>query len=200
MASIAYDYSAQIAAWQNWFTQATGTTTTANWTVSRNPSAAVWEFWNTTASTTTAQFVVSDQALRQMQAMGRSPETAEERQLRVEREERQRLEHLARIEAETRRSQEAQRRAEALLHDNLSDEQLAQVKAVSRFRVRGNKGGVYDVCVGSGARLIQGDRTTHSICIHARERIPAEDNALALKLLIETDEDEFRRIGNFSRV
>lgn len=42
------------------------------------------------------------------------------------------------------------------------------------------------------------DRVLESFCIHPRERIPEEDNLLIQKLMLETEEAEFRRIANIT--
>lgn len=71
---------------------------------------------------------------------------------------------------------------------------------MKRFRVRGSAGGVYEICQGNAYQLDEERRRpSHNICIHG-SGVPEPDNMLAKKLMIETDEESFRRIGNFSRM
>jgi hypothetical protein len=102
-----------------------------------------------------------------------------------------------------RKMEEAAQRAEALLREHLSKEQEQSLDRNGKFRVRGSKGGIFDICRGNVIELDPHEpdgraRRIASVCIHARTAVPEPDNMLAKKFLLETDEDEFRRIGNFS--
>lgn len=97
-----------------------------------------------------------------------------------------------------RKTEEAAQRAEALLREHLTDEQERTLDRNGRFRVRGSKGGVFDICRGNVIEYDDQDRRKASVCIHARGLVPEPDNMLAKKFLLETDEEAFRRIGNFS--
>lgn len=150
----------------------------------------IWADWQTSAGTTTLP-VYRPPARREP-----TPEeiaAIEERQRRWDAEQAER----ARVQAE------ADVRARALLLDVLTDEQREEFVATERFRVRGSKGGVYEVRCNSGVsgnvrgRPHMGGRE-RSYCIHPTNGVPRHDTYLAQKLLLEHDEDEFLRVANAS--
>lgn len=164
------DY-ATTTAWTNWNAAATSTAATTTDT---------WTYWNSSGTT----FITNNVVVH-----GPTPE--------------ERAEARRQWDEVERKAKEAQKRAEALLLEHLNEEQKESLSRNERFRVRGSKGGVYDICMGSVYQYEADDtpirRPLASVCIHSSEHVPEADNMLAKKLMIETDEDEFRRIGNFSR-
>jgi hypothetical protein len=157
-----------------------------------NSTAAAWTNWTTTATTTATTYFKPPAPPRRL-----TPEEQEAENRRI-------TEHRRRMQAESREWErvrvEANHRAEMLLAENLNDEQAEQYVRNKAFRVRGSRGGVYSIHHGVAFEVDPNDPeyTTHSICIHGTG-VPEPDNMLAKKLMIETDEEAFRRIGNFAR-
>jgi hypothetical protein len=158
--------------WTNWVYVTNAASTTAD---------SVWGLWSAMGTGSSAN---SGNITYQQPPPRSAEQVAAERQ---------------RIEETQRKRQEAQERAEALLREHLTPEQEESLNRNNRFRVRGSKGGVFDICRGNVIEYDPAsDRRKASVCIHARSVVPEPDNMLAKKFLLETDEDEFRRIGNFS--
>lgn len=93
---------------------------------------------------------------------------------------------------------EADKRAEALLVENLTAEQAAQYRQLRRFdvvvgerryRIRLGWAGNVD-CVDERGRALE------RYCIHPVEAVPYADNLLAQKLMLEMDEAQFLRVAN----
>lgn len=184
------------------------------WTGASNCTATVtnvWGYWNATGTTTTTSY---GQQVWTTWAGGTNYQprqlTAEERAAQAERQAQWQREQVAaaahRVE-EQRRTEEEQRvaraRAEELLLDNLTDEQQADYQETQSFRVISADGErVYRVKRGwsGNVELIRPDgRVAARYCIHPREWVPEQDNMLAQKLLLETDEQAFLRIANATR-
>lgn len=172
--------------WYQW----TGTATTAatNQTTTQHTNN-VWAAW--TNSTDTTYF----------SAAPPRPQATPE-QITAHR---QRFEQAAeRMRQRAEENKKAQKRAEELLLSCLDEEQTEEYTRSKRFRVRGSRGGVYAIHEGT-VYQVNGEftngrpRYSHSICIHPSAGFPEADCMLTKKLMIETDEDSFRRIGNFSR-
>jgi hypothetical protein len=167
-----YDATTTAAAWSSWNSSSTTATFMDN---------SVWQNWSsgTTAGT---NYIVQRPTSEQQERY------EEQRREQQERYQQQRLEREA-----------AEQRAQELLMGCLNEEQTEQMSRNRRFRVRGSRGGVYEITHGAAYQLNEEGRRTHAICIHG-SGIPEGDNMLAKKLMLETDEESFRRIGNFSRV
>lgn len=118
----------------------------------------------------------------------------EDARLRMVRENRHRAHRL--------RQRIAARRAQELLAANLDETQRADMERANGFRVITPQGNTYWVAKGHVGNVYllnnQGNRV-ESLCIHARDQLPDEDHMLAQKLLLETDEPNFRRIANITR-
>lgn len=125
-------------------------------------------------------------------------EEANERARRIEEQRRQRQEEEARRRAARR---EAEEKAQALLVEHLDELQRDEYEQTECFTVIGSDGGEYRISTNSREgnvwRMEEGARV-EELCGHLPGDIPLHDNALAQKLLLETDEDEFRRIANIS--
>ena len=98
------------------------------------------------------------------------------------------LEPIRRTSAALARRREAQRRAEALLLGWLSPDQRRQYQAHDWFEVTTTRGYRYRVLRGGVVRL---DPLGSAYCIEATSPVPAADEMLANKLLLETDERRF---------
>lgn len=86
------------------------------------------------------------------------------------------------------RRRQAELRAEALLLGWLSPGQRAQYRARGWFEVVTPGGSRYRICPGKVVRL---DVRRCAYCIEAVSWMPAADQMLAKKLLLETDERRF---------
>lgn len=101
---------------------------------------------------------------------------------------------------------EAVEKADALLQENLSEEQRRELEEHRYFTVEspGSKRR-YRVKAGHGkhGNIIEVDergREVSSICAAPRGNVPEGDYLLAQKLFLEHDEEEFRRIANHRRI
>lgn len=83
---------------------------------------------------------------------------------------------------------QANQKADALLREHLSPQQLLDLVADDCFYVRGTINKLYCVRIGNGAAIVNPE--THeevvSLCIHPDDWIPHADVALSLKLMIES--------------
>lgn len=196
-------------------TQLTWTTwnvTAANATTALTVTAGdiMWRAWNmsstgyTTATATTINcwpaWLQAPATVRAVQP--RAQPTAEQL-------ERWRAEEIRRREADDERAKAAllaRERAKNLLEQSLSAEQLEELKQKDCFHVE-------SISADGTRRRYQIRRGTHgnvkllgangqpleSLCIQPPD-VPVEDAMLAQKLMLETDEAEFRRIANISAV
>jgi hypothetical protein len=86
------------------------------------------------------------------------------------------------------RRREAERRAEALLWNWLSPRQREQYRLHGWFDVVTSDGNRYRIRLG---RVVQLGASRSAYCIEAPPWVPAADQLLAKKLLLETDERRF---------
>ena len=103
------------------------------------------------------------------------------------------------------RTAEAEAKAEAkaqrLLYECLDESQAKDFRMARGFVVISNKGRKYYVAWGTTRNVTRWDdqgRLIETLCIHPAD-VPIPDTMLAQKLLLETDEDVFRRIANITR-
>lgn len=94
----------------------------------------------------------------------------------------------------------AEARAEALLHENLDSVQREDLEKKRYFHVRAKSGRWYRICVGVAGNVyrIENGREVEKFCIHPPDSYPTPDVMLAQKLLLEADEDAFRRTANIT--
>lgn len=95
--------------------------------------------------------------------------------------------------------QEASERATALLREHLDESQRSSYDLFKEFLVKCQSGKVYRIKKGisGNVNLLNDDGVPIiQFCIHPDVSVPAEDNMLAQKLLLETDEKGFCRIAN----
>jgi hypothetical protein len=145
-----------------------------------------------TSSATHLTFTVWNEALR-----SETPQERQERQIRLE---------LQRTKAEQARvlRDAADKRAERLLLQFLSSDQEVQYRASRYFEVL-SKDGMrrYRIRRGWAGNVTVIDpkgREVEQLCIHPNVSVPPEDNLLAQKLLLEADEEKFRRTANITRL
>lgn len=175
-------------------------TTWIQWSATANTSyTEPWAIWcnnnATTGSTATTQTIWLDWTGAGgpivANAYGyRQPTPEELEQRKAEAEER------ARVQAA------AKEKARALLVAVLDEKQQKELESDGHFHVQTRNGErVYRLKPGSPPQRVKGeDGARWSYCIHPRESYPVDDTVAAFKLLLETDEDEFLRIANASRV
>lgn len=168
--------------WDNWTQLGTSSTTT---TVTLN--SETWTQWLQVANGTDA---LAPQALAVGSGFYRRPLTTEQA-------ERERAKY-----AEMERDRAAATlRATDLLRSVLDDEQEAELLTHARFHVRSQKGKLYRIRRGwsHSVDLIEDGVIKGTYCIHPKAAVPTEDSMVAQKLMLESAEDEFLRIANFSR-
>lgn len=154
--------------WFPWATSTGDTTTNGN-------ESTIWETWDSTTDTT-ATVTWS----RWMPTLTDTPPRVPPR---------------PRIDVIT---PEAEKRADQLLKQHLDDIQRAQYERERKFVVR-VAGVDYEFdCSRRQHNIFQlsGGKRVREFCIYQRGRLPAADNHLAQKLLLEADPDEFKRIAN----
>lgn len=97
------------------------------------------------------------------------------------------------------RRRRAEKKGRKLLLSLLSETQKWEYAKKGQFTVCGADGNWYVLRKGRTVHQIGGDgRATHSHCIHLPYSYIDEDTLISLKLLIETDVQEFLRIANTS--
>jgi hypothetical protein len=110
----------------------------------------------------------------------------------------QQRERQARRAREQEEAQQAQARAEELLRDFLTAEQIADLTKSNYFEMISGSGRRYRVYRGrqGNVYLMEQSKATRKYCIHPDLAVPDPDTMLAQKLLLETDEAAFLRIAN----
>ena len=117
-----------------------------------------------------------------------------------------REEYRKRAEAQEKALQDAGRKAKELLEKMLDDTQLKEFAATKTFHVKGGKSGVvYRIKCGlqHNVDIVEGGKIVANLCGYVQppdssQYVPAEDNMLAQKLLLEhpETEDVFLRAAN----
>jgi hypothetical protein len=177
--------------WTVWVMNDSSTSATTegvwgNWTSGTNYTVTnVWVSW---AGTTNGNYPVTAPYTPPL------PETEEQR---AAREERARL-HREQQQAREAECLVAQERAEQLLRDQLTIEQVAQLVQGNYFDVISESGKRYRVQRGrsKNVALLDGERITKRYCIHHDYDVPSPDVMLTQKLMLETMERDFLRIAN----
>lgn len=101
---------------------------------------------------------------------------------------------LRKIEAE-----EADERAEILLHEHLTLDQIDMLEKMREFLVMGSRGNRYLIRRGRAGNVLGLDehgKPVRRYCAHPAESVPDPDTMLAQKLMLEIDEDSFLRVAN----
>lgn len=187
--------------WGHWnysYVTSDSTATTADYT---------WAAWNsTTTATSTGDAVwyywnLDTGEARQYQPRQQTPEELAET-ARVAREYQAELQRQA--AEQNRIAEEAELRAAALLKENLAPAQREEydrekfftvISKDGRRRYRVNKGWSHNV-----EEIDESGKKIATLCAHPVEAVPAHDNMLAQKLMLEHDEERFLRIANRKRL
>jgi len=206
-----------------WLTWNSGSATTSGTTVTLNVSDAdnVWTNWQDTGTAANEPFWndwtnnpnhapnFQSQYMGQFIPPQRAPETAEEREARVQRElqqreewERQRvIRERARIEREAG-LKAARIEASALLDSLLSETQRNSLEKEDWFLVIGKSGRIYRLRrgrVGNIDLLSPEGKVLRTLCSHPGPRLPNADDLVAQKLYLETDDEYVQRQANVHR-
>jgi hypothetical protein len=188
--------------WTIWVVGDSGTSATTN-TITTT-SNHIWTAWNSasTASTMTITSNGTDATTwtvwNEVVSAPARRISAEERRRWRAREQEQRRRH----EEEQRERKEAEAKAETLLLKALTPEQREDYRRRKCFHLHtgGKRYRIERGWQGNVKLVDDAERQLASYCIHPRDhRIPVADNLLAQKLLLEADEQEFRRIANETR-
>lgn len=179
-----------------WYTiPSSATISTTEWII---PSTPIWETWNNISTTST---IIWDGWNRQQYTRGTGMSQAEVRlhQERAEEDYHRVEEHRAAIRLRRMEQEKVQEKArvkaEALLHEYLSEEQIKELEETGGFVVLGSLGTPYTI-----RRGYQGNvrRDGYRYCAHGPHDIPVPDHMLMQKLAIETDEEAFLAVANRS--
>jgi hypothetical protein len=106
---------------------------------------------------------------------------------------------MAEWQRREKKAQEAKERAEALLLEHLSPVQRETYQRTQMFVVETPKRTRYRLGLHGQPVKLDGERPTHSFCIHTYG-VPREDELLGFKLLLEANEDEFLKTANATRL
>lgn len=186
--------------WRSWSTADSATTSTTA------SGGVVWVAWCGSATTTNSAstgnqvwYAWNERYVYEVDGNSVSyqykpaPETEEQKQTRLQAEERRRLE----AEERERVTREARERAERLLVDSLSPAQLQQLKEMDAFIVQLE---TRRYKIRRGQKVVELNEQGREValhCIHPSDyQIPVADVMLAQKLMLETDESAFLRIAN----
>lgn len=205
MASGLYYASGQDV-WHAWTTSAscgTATNVWQSWTETSSPlcgtysnsAPTIWLRWNTASAASGCTTEIRTPCY----AYHPAPETEEQKTARLALEAQRQAEFAAAEKKRREEQEEADRRAEKILREHLDTNQRKEYKANAAFHVVTADGKRYRLKKGWAGNVEEIDAAGKAIaryCIHPRESVPHDDNLLAQKLLLETDEREFRRIAN----
>lgn len=193
-----YDPHTGVVVWDSW------ALTNVTYTNSSTNVEFVWTGWTTGASSTPlavggvvhpawGNWVTETTVSTPIFA---PPPPLTEEQLEARRVQREQAEQLRQQRLAEREA--AQQRARELLLDALEDEQRDELLREGYFHVETRDGTRrYRLSpTGQPRRVFGEDGRQWSYCIHPDMGYPGEDVALAQKLLLEADEEEFLRIAN----
>ena len=202
--TVDYGYASTIY-WPNWIYNAS--TTVSNNTIVYADTTTLWTNWITVGSTNSVtvnywpdwvQQVPLGNRLAVAHALPREDEATVQRRL-VTQQDRQRQMHEER-QRYLEEQAEAGRKAEALLREFLSPEQLADHEKKTGFLVTSKSGRIYRILPGKHGNVLELHPDTRKPvakwCAAPTDGVPDQDAMLAQKLFLETDEDYFRKIAN----
>lgn len=95
-----------------------------------------------------------------------------------------------------RKALTAEQKAQRLLGTLIGEEQLKIYNETGRLLVKGEK---HDYILKANGTVLRIEKDkVHDLCIHLKERskFPATDNVIALKLLVESNEERFNEVAN----
>jgi uncharacterized protein (UPF0335 family) len=177
--------TATASAWSNW---TTGTSSTAD---------TVWYRW--TVDYNTASYLeVPNSVLLNYRVLTEEEQQADEKR-RKEQEayaEQQRKQMQERIERLCKEKEAAEEKAKQLLLDLIGEAELKVYEETGRLFVKGKKHD-YIVQKQGYVKCIEKDVVT-DLCVHLQDRasMPDTDNVIALKVMLEHNEDHVLRLAN----
>ncbi len=156
--------------------ETTCTMTWIYWNVAYDSTAVdtVWTFWNQASSSDTSIHILT----RPTPVVSRASPRPRHVEVLIE---------------------EADKRAEAILLASLTPAQREMYKNHRYFELRTRSGlyRLYHGWAGNIARINEGDGgELCRFCIHPQVQIPAADNLLAQKLMLQFEEDRFLKVAN----
>ncbi len=113
--------------------------------------------------------------------------------------ERQQAEYAAERERLAAERKLADEKADQLLRDVLTPEQLEEFAALQYFTITSQSGKRYRIRLGRAGNIEELDEAgnpSHKICCHPADNVPDKDTIVVQKLLLEHDEVEFLRQAN----
>jgi hypothetical protein len=203
--------------WGTWVQQAYTAGAACSYTIADTTSSAgtdtlvmqkfIWQEWTTTANTCINLTTGATATIVWPQwCQHRTAYTAPTRSAYQSREEtdEERQARLARLEEQRRQREEANQRAFVLLLSFLNRRQRRQYREFGYFTLlTKDRKRRYRIKKGWGGNVERLDHKGHVIeryCIHPREWVPDEDNMIAQKLMLLTDEERFLKTANRQRV
>ena len=199
---MATNYYSTDATWSGWTSTTTTCTTSYTWVDWNGTSACdsdTWVYWTapTTSGTTSAVTCSIDGYV-----VSPPKETAEECRAREQREAeyRAKQERQAKIRAEKEKAKEE--KARQLLKEVLTEDQDAQLTKDGYFELTSIKSGKrYRIKKGFAMNVEELDaqgKKLRSMCFHPNVHVHHYDNMAIQKLILENDEEEARKVANFS--
>ena len=197
-----YTYTGDSSIWTSWVSDQTITLHYSN-AHTNATGTATWAGWVTNQDARTAarmrvhayDMVQTRQGMRQQPA----PETPEQRVERLAQEELRRQQYALEAAVARERRAAAIGRADKLLESVLSSVQRSQLEKNDWFLVRGESGQVYRIRKGRAANVDLIDPKTGKVidvlCAYPRMDVPDGDCMVAQKLMLECDEEAFRKIA-----
>lgn len=190
------------AIWDHWV----DVCTTSLHTIDSTYADIAWGNWNdtytsTATTSTNDEFVwyewVQDAGVYQPAGRGRVHATPVAHQGRIIRPSVNQPERYRKLEEERKK---AALKARDLLMDLIGEDQMKLYEETGRLYVKGNK---FDYVVRrrGGVEKIAKDKVS-DLCVHLsnKYKFPDEDNVVALKMMLEGDEDEILRLANESYI
>jgi hypothetical protein len=173
-------------AWSNWCSDSVTITTSASSAITPMQDALIWRVWCEQQEVLQSS---QQEVLQSSQPVHLNPE-----EVRI----RERAHILA--QEQIARDKEAEKRALELLRSCLTPYQLKHFIKHNSIPVTTKKGNLYVIqkgVAGNIKKMIQ-DKAVESLCCHPNYDFPTEDCMLTQKLMLENDEDGFRKIANIT--
>lgn len=179
-----------MATWGSWATDTTSAT---------NNNDDIYYIWNDATSTATTSITWATWSTATIPTDIVWTDWSSGYQLRTENAEEARLQR-------ERQEQEAaveRQRADELLREHLTKEQIEQLDKKGEFEVEAQSGKRYAVSKGRAGNVYSLDERRQKIakhCIHPDDNCPDQDTMLAQLLWLKWNESEFLRIANTTKL
>jgi len=188
--------------WASWNSQTCeGTECTSTWDYWNNDICTItgnsydtWGGWCENVDNDTVWNNVVDSAIQHKTK--RLARTLNFRERLLKRKEKQRRKDLTKIEIHKRNRDAAEIKAKELLLDLIGEDQLKIYNETGRLFVRGRKND-YIIHKHGCVKKLEKDKVV-DLCIHLnnKTKYPETDNVIALKLLIEGNEEKFTKTAH----